>query len=665
MEQPINQQFQQFSEPIKKSRKIWWVVGIIMVGILIAGGYLWQRDFVNEKIGDLFEKDNIEQNSDLDNQQIPQPSILVSEESKNYWQDLSYSFIDLNGNIYITTKYDDIIKFDQNGNFVKKFGGFGSEPGKFNSIGNIVFDENNNILVSDRGDNQNNFRIQKFDPSGNLLKIIDKKFFSGIELTDSIMNFDIGINNIWILLKSKNESYALINYSLTDGKLLNKINLLYDYTRSGENSEWIKEQFKSHIAIQRMYVDWRSDIYVLIDMNNDKKAIQKFSSEGNFLFQYDVDWMTVDFCVPGAGLYEDKIYYLNMDGGLFAYNQTSKQQDFIHNFKLYNNKNSQLFMSYGLNIDKSGNFYILSNFKNSSGDFTTRLQKYNYKFNLLQEYGLLEALPEGPLNVSADKNNNIYAIFNSGNFENPKYLFKKFDNSGNYISQINLNQEASKNCYVWDFVLDSKDNFYLNCSGFIKKFDFSGNLIKEWEAGGVCDESGQSYIAIDSYDNVYFTENVCRPGGDYFPEQKEMKLPKRIKKFNSEGEFIKAWDLNIDPEKISIDAQNNIYVLGNGLQKFDSNGNFISEFKNDEFLQDNLGFVVDSKGFIYAIYGYDFKNSRLSKFSSNGEFLSNLGEYGNKDNQFIKLVDITIDSLDNIYIADIGNHRIQKFSPVK
>ncbi len=63
MEQPINQPIQQFNSeliaPIKKSRKIWWILGIVVGVVLILGGvYWWQRDFVNEKIGDLFWEDS-------------------------------------------------------------------------------------------------------------------------------------------------------------------------------------------------------------------------------------------------------------------------------------------------------------------------------------------------------------------------------------------------------------------------------------------------------------------------------------------------------------------------------------------------------------------------------------------------------------------------------
>jgi tripartite motif-containing protein 71 len=42
-------------------------------------------------------------------------------------------------------------------------------------------------------------------------------------------------------------------------------------------------------------------------------------------------------------------------------------------------------------------------------------------------------------------------------------------------------------------------------------------------------------------------------------------------------------------------------------------------------------------------------------------FVTKWGSHGSSDGQFIAPIGIDVDSLDNVYVADFGNHRIQKF----
>ena len=62
------------------------------------------------------------------------------------------------------------------------------------------------------------------------------------------------------------------------------------------------------------------------------------------------------------------------------------------------------------------------------------------------------------------------------------------------------------------------------------------------------------------------------------------------------------------------------------------------------------------------IYVADVENNRIQKFSPNGTFLTKWGGNGSADGQFNGPYGITTDSMDNIYVADYHNNRIQKFS---
>jgi len=107
--------------------------------------------------------------------------------------------------------------------------------------------------------------------------------------------------------------------------------------------------------------------------------------------------------------------------------------------------------------------------------------------------------------------------------------------------------------------------------------------------------NGPNYIAVDKSCNIYVA--------DIFNY--------RLQKFDSEGNFITDWytqDLNYGSLDyvVKVDIDGNLYLFDSEryLQKFDSNGKFIKKWniKNDRV----VGLDIDERGyfFITDIYGY-------------------------------------------------------------
>ena len=72
-----------------------------------------------------------------------------------------------NGDIFVADGHQNsrIVKFDQNGVFIKAWGKRGDRPGEFNLPHAIVIDSRGRVLVGDRSNN----RIQIFDQEGNFI----------------------------------------------------------------------------------------------------------------------------------------------------------------------------------------------------------------------------------------------------------------------------------------------------------------------------------------------------------------------------------------------------------------------------------------------------------------------------------------------------------------
>lgn len=188
-------------------------------------------------------------------------------------------------------------------------------------------------------------------------------------------------------------------------------------------------------------------------------------------------------------------------------------------------------------------------------------------------------------------------------------------------------------------------------------------FVLKW--GGMGTESGKfnepTDIAIDSENNIYVVE----------------LRNKRIQKFTAQGEFIIKWgkygNSNGEfeyPMGIAVDSNDNIYVAdtcNHRIQKFTKEGKFITKWgsygtKTGEF-DHPTDIAVDSKNNIYVV---EWFNHRIQKFTSSGEFIAKWGSCGTQAGQFLfpfgRTIDITIDSNDNIYVSDTGNHRVQKFT---
>lgn len=187
-----------------------------------------------------------------------------------------------------------------------------------------------------------------------------------------------------------------------------------------------------------------------------------------------------------------------------------------------------------------------------------------------------------------------------------------------------------------------------------------------WGSSGALDGQfvGPRSMAVSPAGQIYVAD-----GGNH-----------RIQVFDRDGNFLKAWggvegpgpgELT-EPWGVAISDTGRVYVAdtwNHRVQIFDEDGTYLSEFGTFADAQGDVNafpgslwgprdLLLDAQGNVYVA---DTGNKRIQKFSPDGEFLAVWGGGGVVPGRFEEPVGLAMDSLGNIYVTDAWNRRVQKF----
>jgi DNA-binding beta-propeller fold protein YncE len=278
-----------------------------------------------------------------------------------------------------------------------------------------------------------------------------------------------------------------------------------------------------------------------------------------------------------------------------------------------------------------------------------------YKFvNSWGSYGSGDGQFKFPANMAVDSSTGSVYVVDRYNDR-----IQKFDSNGNFITKWGSNGTGDGEFYYPAGIsVDSSSDVYVSDHHRIQKFDSNGNFITKWGSNGT------GAIALDSKGYIY----VADTRND------------RIQKFDSNGNFITKWgseyELSVDygsgsvgfqwPNGISVESSTgSVYVtdnFNNFIQKFDSNGNFITKWKDKSLSFSPYAISVDSN--TDYIYVSDSRSDIIQKFDSNGNFITKWGRSGTGYGEFDSPEGIAVNSSTGyVYVADSMNRRIQVFAP--
>ncbi len=178
-----------------------------------------------------------------------------------------------------------------------------------------------------------------------------------------------------------------------------------------------------------------------------------------------------------------------------------------------------------------------------------------------------------------------------------------------------------------------------------------GQLPEGWEFKQVAG------VAVDSQDRIYVYNRGEHP----------------MIVFDSDGNLLNTWGEGFlkHAHGIFIDTADMIYLVDRWLHavlKYTPEGELLMTIgtldqpsTNGEPFNHPTDVALSSSGEIYVSDGYG--NTRMHKFSAEGEHLLSWGTPGDGASEFNLPHSVWVDDNDRVYVADRENHRIQIFDP--
>ncbi len=257
------------------------------------------------------------------------------------------------------------------------------------------------------------------------------------------------------------------------------------------------------------------------------------------------------------------------------------------------------------------------------------------------------ALGEVP-GVAMDSLGHIF-IFHRG--ENP---LMEFGPDGEFVKAWDVGTVVKAH----GLYIDTENNIWLVDveNHTVRKFGRDGNLLL---ALGTPGEPGEDASHFNQPTDV-----AVGPGGEIYIS--DGYVNSRVVKYSAEGNFIASWgkkgkrqgEFNL-PHAIAVDSNGRVYVADRGnkrIQVFTSDGAFISEWKN---VGTPYGFYMSPDDEFYVTDG---GRNRLMKMDLQGNVMEWMGHAGSGPGQFKLPHDVCVTPDGDIFVSEITNHRVQKFT---
>ena len=548
---------------------------------------------------------------------------------------------DSSGDVWVAdTGHDRVQEFNAKGEFVREFGGEGTENGAFKEPRGIAVSATGNVYVGDGG----NRRVQEFNSKGEFVRAFgslggsEGEFWAlkGVAVDGEGHVWTIDVGNSTFKFAPRVQEFS------AEGVFIRQF--------GAEGTENAK--FKNPLGIA---VDGKGNVWVADTGNN---RVQEFKPNGEFVRVFGKEGSgNGEFKQPTGVAIDPEGDVWVVDSANNRVQRFSSEGSYLSQVGKAGNENGQFNKPEGIATDSSGNIWVGDTGNNRVQELTG--SEFVRKFG---GSGSGSGQLSGPVGVATDSSGDVW-VADTGHDR-----VQEFNAKGEFVREFG--GEGTENGAFKEprgIAVSATGNVYVADGGNhrVQEFNSKGEFVRAF--GSLGTGEGEFWalkgVAVDGEGHVW-TIDV---GGS------SLKFAPRVQEFSAEGVFIRQFGSEgtenakfKNPLGIAVDAKGNVWVADTGnnrVQEFKPNGEFVRVFGkegsgNGEFKQPT-GVAIDPEGDVWVV---DSANNRVQRFSSEGSYLSQVGKAGNENGQFNKPEGIATDSSGNIWVGDTGNNRVQELT---
>ncbi|MBN1908222.1 MAG: hypothetical protein JW818_00655 [Pirellulales bacterium] len=205
------------------------------------------------------------------------------------------------------------------------------------------------------------------------------------------------------------------------------------------------------------------------------------------------------------------------------------------------------------------------------------------------------------------------------------------------------------------------DKVYVADTGLhqVYEFNLDGKLLREFGTRGKAGEGKNEFNKP--------TDIAIGPDGDFFITDGYGN--RRVVRLAPDGSFRLAWGTEgsgpgqfVDPHNIVIDKAGHVYVADRGndrIQVFTPDGRFLRQWTN---VGKPYGLFLTPDETLFVSDGNPKGPNRILVLDLDGNLLAQFGSTGQAPGQFDVPHSLALDADKNLYVAEVNNKRLQKFT---